>query len=73
MSNLTDTFNLKCPNCGQADRLQISITCQADLTAYGSDPSGGHEWNNASYCCCPECGHDATVADFTIKAEGGVA
>jgi sarcosine oxidase delta subunit len=32
MSNLTDTFNLKCPNCGQAERLEIAITGQADVT-----------------------------------------
>lgn len=66
MQTLTTEFNLKCPNCGQADRLQIVISCFADVTACGSDPKGDHEWDDDSYTQCPECLTNGTIADFTV-------
>ena len=73
MRNLTDAFNLKCPNCGQAERLQIIITCFATVTADGSEATGDHEWDDDSFTQCPQCLTNGTVADFTVKApaEGG--
>ena len=62
--NLNDVFGLGCPACGQADELRIMITTLARVTADGSDPEGDHEWEDTSYCNCPECGHAGVVADF---------
>ena len=62
--NLKDTFGLGCPACGQADELCIMITTLARVTADGSEPEGDHEWEDTSYCDCPECGHAGVVADF---------
>ena len=65
--DLRDVFELGCPACGQADHLQIVITTLARLTPYGSDCDGDHEWDDGSYCRCPECGRDGIVADFRQK------
>ena len=54
--NLVDVFGLCCPACGQTDELRIMITTLARLTADGSEPEGDHEWEDTSYCDCPECG-----------------
>jgi hypothetical protein len=62
--DLRDTLELGCPACAQADELVISITTLARLTPYGSETEGDHEWDDASYCRCPDCGHHGTVADF---------
>ncbi len=65
--DLSDLFELGCPACGQADHLQILITTLARITTEGSDPEGEHEWDDGSYCRCPECGRDGIVADFRQK------
>ena len=67
MSNskdLRDVFNLGCPCCGQAEHLQILITALARLSPEGSDADSDHDWDDGSYCRCPECGHDGTVEEF---------
>jgi rubredoxin len=64
-TDLRDVFNLGCPACGQANELVIMITTLSRVTPEGSEPEGDHEWDEASYCRCPECGHDGNVADFT--------
>ena len=64
-TDLRDVFELGCPACGQANELVIMITTLSRVTPEGSEPEGDHEWDEASYCRCPECGHAGTVADFT--------
>ena len=75
MRNLTDAFDLKCPNCGQADKLEITITCFAVVTTGCVDPTGDYEWDDDSYTQCPRCLTNGTVADFTVKTppKGGAA
>jgi ribosomal protein S27AE len=67
-ANLATEYELACPRCGQADALQISITCLTELTIDGSDPCGDHAWDDASFCRCPECGHGADVAAFSTRS-----
>ena len=67
-NDLRDAFELGCPAFGQAEHLQIVITALARLTPEGSDPEGDHEWDDGSYCRCPECDHDGIVADFRQSA-----
>lgn len=64
-NDLRDVFKIGCPACGQANQLVIMITTLSRVTPDGSEPEGDHEWDDASYCRCPECGHDGTVAGFT--------
>ena len=66
--DLRDAFELGCPACGQANELVIAITTLARIAPDGSDPEGDHEWDETSYCRCPDCGHHGTVADFTQAA-----
>lgn len=63
--DLRDVFDLCCPACGQADELIILITTLARVTPDGSEPEGDHEWDDTSYCRCPDCAHTGTVANFT--------
>ena len=63
--DVRDVFGLGCPACGQAEELCIMITTLARVTADGSDPEGDHEWEDTSYCHCPECGHAGVVSDFS--------
>lgn len=67
MSDLLETFNLRCPRCRQTDELRIDISALADVTADGSEVTGDHEWSDEAYCECRPCGYRATVADFTVK------
>ena len=75
--DLRDAFELGCPACGQANELVIAITTLARITPDGSDPEGDHEWDETSYCRCPDCGHHGIVADFTqgvsVAEKAGVA
>ena len=71
MSNsdaLRALFDLACPNCGQADTLHITITCTGELTANGSEALGDHEWEDDSFCLCPECEHQGVVENFRIPS-----
>jgi hypothetical protein len=63
-SSLRDIFDLACPQCGNADKLEIAITCIAELTIDGTEPLGDHDWDDASPCRCPDCGHGGQVAHF---------
>lgn len=72
-SDTKDAFGLSCPACGQADELCIMITTLARVTADGSEPQGDHEWDDTSYCRCPDCGHAGTVADFGRPSPDGGA
>ena len=62
--DLKDVFDLGCPACGQADELCIMITTLARVTADSTEPEGDQEWDDTSYCRCPDCGHAGVVADF---------
>jgi DNA-directed RNA polymerase subunit RPC12/RpoP len=66
---LREAFDLACPNCGQANVLDVQITCMAHLTADGTDPHGDHEWDDRAACRCTRCGHRGTIGTFrTDKA-----
>ena len=34
------------------------------MTDEGEEDHGDIEWDDDSYCCCPECNHDGIVAEF---------
>jgi DNA-directed RNA polymerase subunit RPC12/RpoP len=61
--HLTD---IVCPECG--DRDAISIAAESWFEIY-PDGTGEHEdvnWEQTAGCKCRQCGHHATVADFTF-------
>lgn len=54
-------FNLKCPDCGNDERLRIVARVCCDVT-----DDGNHEWDESSFCFCPECNRDGPLSDFHI-------
>lgn len=58
---------MKCPSCGAFAPFRIMVT-QSGMTLVSDDGTddihGAIEWDNASLCECPSCGHEGRVAQF---------
>jgi len=59
-------FEMACPDCSSDEHLMVVITAWAELSADGTDPSGAHDWDDASSCKCNACDRIGTVKDFRI-------
>lgn len=66
MTDLRSEYGLSCPKCGQTERLHVQIFCMAELTTNGTEALGDHDWDDASFCCCPHYGHTGDIDTFTI-------
>lgn len=57
---------LRCPDCGNADRLRIVARVMADVTDDGAEMAHGSQldWDDDSLAVCPECDHDGPLAGF---------
>jgi DNA-directed RNA polymerase subunit RPC12/RpoP len=55
----------KCPQCGNTDSFKIEATCMATVFDDGVDTTTEFEWNNDSYCECPQCSRTGIVQDFS--------
>jgi hypothetical protein len=64
MTNENCLRGIRCPNCGQQDRLKITALITCLVTDDGSDPVGDHEWDDCSSTHCPECGFDGKLRAF---------
>lgn len=71
MSTVRETFGLACPRCGYDTALNIQIFCMARVTSQGSEPFDDHEWDDGSFCLCPDCGCTGDVSEFRI--DGGAS
>lgn len=62
---MKNAFDMKCPQCGAEDDLDIEATVWVRLTADGTDADashdGGHAWGGDSACRCDKCGWEGTV------------
>ena len=58
---------LACPKCKQFEHLRIDVKITVDVYDAGTEPGGDTEWEDESWCQCVECGHTATVADFSLE------
>jgi hypothetical protein len=59
--------NMMCPECGQYDAFNITVTVQVEMLRSGTaEFFGDTEYEDHSYCQCPECGHSGTVGMFTV-------
>ncbi len=67
MTSVREIHHLACPGCGSDESLQIQFTTMADLSAYGSETTGDHEWQDDSFIRCRACNHTGAVKDFTVK------
>ena len=59
---------IKCPNCGRDDQLDVDAVVSIRLTPSGSDADmsedGSHIWDDNSMCSCIACGGRGKVRDF---------
>jgi hypothetical protein len=74
MTNSNCLEGIRCPKCGQEDRFMIAAKIIADVTDGGADVASpkygnGFEWDEASYCRCPECDFEGKLKDFHEKPE----
>jgi hypothetical protein len=76
MSGAGNGFGLKCPKCGNTDRLDVE--CRVYVTVTGDrvrdpyqrsnmawEPFSGWQWESGDGAHCSKCHHHGTVADFT--------
>jgi hypothetical protein len=73
MSNHNCLRGIKCPACGNEDRLMIVARIMCVVTDEGSDPCGDHDWDDDSFAVCPECDKDGPLADFRTPEKAEVA
>lgn len=69
MTNTNCLENVCCPKCGQEDRFMIAANIIAEVTDDGADVASpkygsGFEWDEESYCRCPECDCEGKLKDF---------
>lgn len=70
MSNFLD---LRCPNCGDQDWIDILAEIWVRATDDGTDPdqAADRDWTYtpSSTACCASCGHRANLSSFEPEAE----
>jgi hypothetical protein len=64
MSNTNCLAGVRCPRCRQADHFHIESRVTCFVTDDGAEPGGDLDWDAASYCICPECGHGGPLDAF---------
>lgn len=70
--DLRSEYDMACPQCGQADKLSIEITCTATLSINGTEDNGDHYWDEASSCSCDACGYHGTAGEFRATPDKAV-
>lgn len=59
---------MRCPDCGNTDNFDVTVTATAKTTDDGSVvEDGDHEWDDDSACVCPACDKTGVVSDFKFK------
>jgi DNA-directed RNA polymerase subunit RPC12/RpoP len=66
MTNENCLEGIRCPKCGNEDRLFIVATILADVTDDGADIARhtDMEWANSSPARCPDCGETGPLSNF---------
>jgi DNA-directed RNA polymerase subunit RPC12/RpoP len=59
--------DLACPKCGYRECFKITGTGTFTVTEDGISDTEYCDWDADSGITCRSCGHDGTVAGFTIK------
>lgn len=57
-----------CPRCGFTEHFTIEVPILLNFDDDGEmmdEPHCDREWDDASYCRCPECGHEGKVMNFS--------
>jgi hypothetical protein len=71
MANDNCLEGIRCPQCGNEDRLLIVTTVLAEVTDDGADIAGGSDmqWDDASMTRCPECDRDGPLKEFRTRPD----
>ena len=64
MTNTNCLEGIRCPKCGQEERLKITASITCVVTDEGSEPVGDHEWDGESNTHCPACDFAGVLKDF---------
>lgn len=60
---------MQCPACGSHGPFKIAATALFTMTDDGTESFGDLEYDDGSYCLCPQCDHDGILADFRTEDE----
>ena len=71
MTNDNCLEGVRCPRCGNEDRLFIRASILAEVTDDGADIARDTDidWSDASATRCPDCGETGTLAHFQTKED----
>lgn len=69
MPNENCLEGLRCPECKQADVLQIAGTSLFRVVDDGTESHEDVEWDGESFTRCPPCGFKGKLSDFFISAQ----
>lgn len=62
---MISTVDMRCPECGADNQLDIQALVWVRLTQDGTDAGashdGSHQWDDDSSCRCDNCGWNGTV------------
>jgi hypothetical protein len=68
-----NAFNLKCPRCGNTDKIDIRASVWIRVTDDGTDPDeafdGSHEWGDKSEAKCNACNQHGKVHQFETEED----
>ena len=67
-----NAFDMRCPKCGDASRIDVAATVWVRLTSDGTDADesaeGSHDWDDDSRARCNACDHEGAVKEFQPEA-----
>ena len=68
MANTNCLEGIRCPTCGNEDRLFISSSCLFEVTDEGAEPLDANvEYGKDSHAICPVCDHRGLLEEFYIS------
>jgi hypothetical protein len=71
-SEPVNSFEMRCPKCGDGSQIDIAATVWVRLTSDGTDADeaadGGHFWGDYNHARCNACDHQGTVKEFRPEA-----
>jgi hypothetical protein len=73
MSTVAKEWNMRCPECGKDDRIEIQAAVWVLLRPDGTDMTdvrdGSHEWGQYDNAQCVNCDYRGRVKDFEITEQ----
>jgi ribosomal protein S27E len=71
---MANFLNMRCPKCGDEDRIDIRASVWIRVTSEGTDAdtsgSGTHDYEPMSVVVCRGCDHPGTVWEFEDAGSG---